>query len=262
VTWEYKFVDVKNDRKTFEQVITQHGKDGWEFCSSERFGQGELVLVFKKRKGGDFGPFAPFGPFMMPGGIGAAGPAHGPNWRDWGVAGLAVGGVEAGTFKLQRRDADEVVKLITEAHPKAIKVVGEPRTNMIIVVADAATMKQITALIERLDAKPVEKPKAGPGVGPGVGIPPGMGFPPGAGIGPMGGVPPGAGAKPIAGLNVFTLKHAHAEELVGVLKKLYANVDMSAEPRTYSIIVRGDEKVLDEIRSLLARLDVEVPKPR
>ncbi len=60
--WEYKFVDVRSDRKAFESAITQHGKDGWEFCSSERFGPAELVLVFKKSKGGASG-FNPFGGF-------------------------------------------------------------------------------------------------------------------------------------------------------------------------------------------------------
>ena len=55
-TWEYKFVDIRNDRMEFERTITQHGKDGWEYCSSERNlppdrsrGTG---LVFKKQKGG------------------------------------------------------------------------------------------------------------------------------------------------------------------------------------------------------------------
>jgi len=51
-TVEHKFVDVKNDRKAFETAIAQQGKEGGSSCGSERFAQGELVLVFKKAKGG------------------------------------------------------------------------------------------------------------------------------------------------------------------------------------------------------------------
>lgn len=46
----YKFVDIRSDRKAFEAMVTQQGKEGWEFCGSERFGPAELTLVFKKTK--------------------------------------------------------------------------------------------------------------------------------------------------------------------------------------------------------------------
>jgi RNA polymerase sigma factor (sigma-70 family) len=265
-TWEYKFVDLKNDRKVFEQTITQHGKEGWEFCGSERFDAGpggrpgELTLVFKKRKGGDFGVQGGFGPAMggaMGGmGMGMMAPGGaGPNWRDWvGGAGGGTGGMEARVFTLTTRKADDVVKAISEAHPKAVKVVGEPRTNMVIVVADPATMKQITALIEELDAKPGNRPKPGPmGAGAAAGAGSGSGGPP---PGMMGGAP-----QPLP-LTIFQLKNAKAEEVALVLKKLFRTADIEGYPVGNSIIVRADEKTLDELRALLTKLDVEVPKPR
>ena len=53
--WEYKFVDVVNDYKTFERTLTQQGRDGWEYVwiGTGFSGQGrtELVLVFKKPRG-------------------------------------------------------------------------------------------------------------------------------------------------------------------------------------------------------------------
>src|SRR5262245_9599678 len=104
--WEYKFVDVKNDRKAFEKAIVEQGKDGWEFCSSERFAQNDLVLVFKKRKGGDF-PFGGGGGGRF-GGFGAGGfdgPGIGGAWRGFSPGGgfdFGGGGgeVEAGVFKV------------------------------------------------------------------------------------------------------------------------------------------------------------------
>ncbi len=78
--WEYKFVDFKGDRKAFEQTVTANGRDGWEFCTSERFGEGnrtETVLVFKKPKGGvTFGGAG--------GGGGAARPITGGSGGDTG----------------------------------------------------------------------------------------------------------------------------------------------------------------------------------
>jgi len=37
---------------------------------------------------------------------------------------------------------------------------------------------------------------------------------------------------------------------------------MTGDPRTNTIIVRADEKTLDELKSILTRLDVEVSKPK
>ncbi len=48
---EYKFVDVKPNRKEFEKLVLEHGKEGWEYVGSERFGGSEMTSVFKKHKG-------------------------------------------------------------------------------------------------------------------------------------------------------------------------------------------------------------------
>jgi hypothetical protein len=266
--WEYKFVDVKSDRKEFEKAITQQGKDGWEFCSSERFGQNDLVLVFKKRKGGDF-PFGGRGGF----GFGGFEPGGG-----FGVPAFG-GDVESRVHKLKNAAAADVVAAVNKAFPKAkgLVVVAEPVSNAVIVVADPATLKDIVKLIESLDAKGA-KPGPGP-MGPGPGGPGGPKFPTPGGPGPMGpggptfpggpggGVVPGPvggppGAKAGAPLHVYTLKHATAAELADVLKKLFANADITSDPRTNSLIVRADQNTHETIEALVARLDVEVPRKK
>jgi type II secretory pathway component GspD/PulD (secretin) len=60
----------------------------------------------------------------------------------------------------------------------------------------------------------------------------------------------------------LTLKHAKAEELVAVLQKVFPNVDIAADSRTNALVVRADEKLLDDVRTLLTRLDQEVAKPK
>ncbi|MBP3959849.1 sigma-70 family RNA polymerase sigma factor [Gemmata sp. G18] len=190
--WDHKFVDVNNDRKSFEKVITQHGKDGWEFCSSNLFGQNDLVLVFKKRKGGD----APFGS-----GTGISGPLGGPGMMG---PGGSIGGSSG----------------------------PAPRGGPMM---------------------------PGGGTGPGF-IGPGPG-------GPMSGLPggaPGTGPKPGganagAGLKVVVLKHAVAEELVPVLKKVFPNAEITAEARTNQLIVRADTELFQEMSKLLEKLDVDAP---
>ncbi len=296
-TVEHKFVDIGSNREAFEKTITQHGKEGWEFCGSERFDQGRLTLVFKKRKAGDF----PFGPAqgMGGGGMGGPGGAMGGFGGPGGFSGMfggggiggAVGGTEARVFHVANGKADAIAKAVNEAYPKAIKVIGEPRTNMVIVVADSAMMKQIAATIDGLDGKPGDRPGRGPagggtGAGPsgpppgagglggmsvpggppgGMGMGPGpVGSGPGAGggFGPMGGGGrPGFGGGPPAGagLNVITLKHATADETAVLLKKVFPAAEVTADSRTNQLIVRADAKTLEELQALLTKLDVQVP---
>jgi hypothetical protein len=83
--WEYKFVDIGGDRKEYEKVITQNGRDGWEFCESNRMKDGNkdvLVLVFKKPRGSR----STFGGGAM-GGMGMFGGGGGGLWwpRRWNV---------------------------------------------------------------------------------------------------------------------------------------------------------------------------------
>ena len=90
------------------------------------------------------------------------------------------------------------------------------------------------------------------------------------GPGPMGllGLGGGAGgpapdAKPETYLNVIVLKQAKAEEMVTVLQKLFPNGTMTADPRTNSIVIRGDLKMMDDVRVLIARLEaLEPAKPK
>jgi type II secretory pathway component GspD/PulD (secretin) len=80
-------------------------------------------------------------------------------------------------------------------------------------------------------------------------------MPPG---GPVGGAP-----KPLAtNLNIFNLKFANAPDMVAVLKQLFPNADMTADPRTNTIIVRAEDATLDELRAIVTRLDMEVPKSK
>jgi hypothetical protein len=261
-TWEYKFVDVKNDRKEFEKTITQHGKDGWEFCSSERFGQNELVLVFKKRKGGGaaVGAAGSIDPFR---GAGQEMRLPGPGMPGMGgPGGSGVGDIEVRTFNLTAAKMDEVIKSITTMWPQAkAKVVGGPRADQVIVVADPVTMKEIATRIGPLDGK------FGPPVGPGPSGPPmGMGVGPASGglrPGPAtGGSTSGGSAGTGKELQVVVLKHAAADEMVPLLKKVFATAEITADTRTNQLIIRADAKSLEELKALLAQLDVEVPKKR
>ncbi|MBP3960213.1 sigma-70 family RNA polymerase sigma factor [Gemmata sp. G18] len=361
--WDYKFVDVKSDRKAFETAITQHGKDGWEFCSSERFGQSELVLVFKKQKGGagglnPFGGFGGGGSFGQPGsnwgaggnsfpgggGFGGSGfpggegssggfpggggfgqpggggggsgggtnrggtnpvgadPERGwmmlqrltnstgdtvdlstipPQTRDFlksateraggialpekgtmtkaeylkyharneaargaasGSSGSGTGGLrgnsggDSAVITLKNASADAVEKVIQkEFEKKGLRIAAERTTNAVLIVASTPDdLKNALKRIAELDVP------ATPRVGDGSGAP----------------------GKPDAFVNVFTLKHAKAEELVPVLQKLFPRSAMSADPRTNSIILSGGTETLDTVRALIARLDMEVVKPK
>ena len=236
---DYKFVDVKNDRKEFEKVITQHGKEGWEFCSSERFGQGELVLVFKKSKGvvggGGFGGTrrndGPGG-MGMPGmgGVDRVAAADSAVGRDSAEGRI---GIRSASFQLKNASAADVVTALQKAFPKVnLRVVAENASNSVLVVsADPAVMKDIHKMIEQLDAKPGSGPKPPPGAGSGPSGPPpgpgGFGSGPGPGPGgPMGG--PGAGAAKPA----VTIVN-RAEEMAVVLKKLYPNAEVIADADQY-----------------------------
>jgi len=185
--WEHKFVDVKNDRKEFEKVITQQGKDGWEFCSSERFAQGDLVLVFKKRKG-DSGGTGGSGNLMTPrgrfgdnnlgrpaGGDEDVKPAPADNAVDpnrparpapgRGGTGSPMGGPPAGAsvpasltiFTLKHAKATEMAEVLKKVFaPQGVEVTADPRTNRLIVRSDDDTIPAVKRIVEQLD---VDVPK-------------------------------------------------------------------------------------------------------
>jgi RNA polymerase sigma factor (sigma-70 family) len=281
--WEYKFVDASNDRKEFEKVITQHGKDGWEFCGSERFssaaaggpgmgamGPAQLVLVFKRPKGSvGFGGMGA-GPLPgMPGGIGGAGGGAwmggaggaggggkmGPGgtggagmWGNWG----GKDGVEVRSFTLKYADAAQAGESLKKVVPAGLTaVVPDPRSNRLLVVADAAAMKGVARFIEQVDTKdaiepPGVKPKPGPMGAPGGGT--GTALP---GSGPRW---PGGVREPE--LTVLTLKNAEAQGMEQVLKKVFPTVQIVAEMRSNTLIIRADAKTLEELKALIAKLDV------
>jgi RNA polymerase sigma factor (sigma-70 family) len=222
-TWEYKFVDVKSDRKEFEKAIAMHGKDGWEFCASERFPEGDkagLVLVFKKRKGGD----APFGGMGGGGGGGMGG-----GWGTWhGEGGAKKDDPTTKVFPLKYIKAADAANALTDILAgSGLKFTADPKGAAFTVSGDLAALKKFTASIEKI----IEDAEAK------------------------------AAAKPAAFLNIMNLKNAQAGEMVTVLKPLFPKADMTADPRTNAVIVRGDQQTLDDIRMLVARLDsVETPK--
>jgi hypothetical protein len=253
---EYKFVDVKSDRKEFEKAITQQGKDGWEFCGSERFGSpgSDFVLVFKRSHGG-----MAFGGMMGGGGMGGGMPGM-PAMGGFG--GGNFGGVEnvSVNILLHNIASADVAAAIKKAFPKAVEVVADARTNRLMVVADPATLKDITRTIEKLDAKPGDKPKpAGPGA---------MGLP----MGPMGGSTPGFGftnnaagsgggfnAKPTGEIKILSLKHATANEITPVLIQVFPTANITQDPRTNQLIIRADPETFLAVSKLLQELDVAVP---
>lgn len=271
-TWEYKFVDIKADRKEFEKTIKQHGKEGWEFCDSQGFGRlgNDLTLVFKKRKGGDL-PGSWFGGMGGPGGPGPMGGGFGP---PGGRAGGASGR-SSHAFPLKHASASDVIATIQKVFPKVkLQTVPHPGGNSGVVVfdADPSTIETIDKLVAECEAKAAESTKPGPSIpGPMAGGPgsfgpmgpggsAGPGTPSGPGMGPVGGPAMGTGPGPT--INVYNLKHATAKEMVTVLQKLFPNVEMTADPRTNAVIVRADETTHNELKALLSRLDVDVGDPK
>ena len=216
--WEYKFVDIDGDRKEYERLITQNGKDGWEFCESNRMNDGKrdvLVLVFKKPRGGRLtlggGAMGGMGmigggggglggmPGASGGGMAMSGPGGGTGFGGFdppmpGLGGsgarFTAGDIEARTHRLKTTNATDLARVIEKSLPnaKTLKVVPETNSNMIIIVADTATMKEVLRdrrrarrarrLLQVVDPAPGRTPGAG-GSGGGTRPPPGAGGAPG-----------------------------------------------------------------------------------
>lgn len=246
-TWEYKFVDLRPDRKDYEKVITQHGKEGWEFVGSERFGGNELTLVFKKRKGGELGFGAgasapvptpgmpPPGNFPGIGGLREFGP--GKSFR--------VGGdTEAIAVKLKHASAVNVADAVQKLVAKDAMVVAEANTNTVLIVASPAAVKEIEKLIEEIEAK-AAKPDPGPGAPP------------------IGSTPGDPSDTPKQSIHVITLKYAKASEMLTVVRELFPyGWDMTVDSRTNSLILRVTDETFEKVKALMTKLDVEVSKPK
>jgi RNA polymerase sigma factor (sigma-70 family) len=298
--WEYKFVDRETmDRDTFEKTLTQLGKEGWEYVGSEELQRRKekedprIVRVFKRQQGGNF----PFGGF--PGGVGGWGVGGGvmPGMGGGGGAGMVMpggnpfgggGGGRAGgwgagpggaganqfqVFMLKHVVADDVIPALQKAFPTAnLKAVAEKASNSIVILSvDANAMKDIAKLIEEIDTKPTPKSGTGPGMST---RPPGSGMPMGGASGgsSMGGPPggmSGGASTPSAATQttVVALKHASAEELAGVLSRVFANqqtavqkFQITADQRSNQIIIRSDAETAMEVMKLVEKLDVPVQK--
>jgi type II secretory pathway component GspD/PulD (secretin) len=194
---------------------------------------------------------------------------------------LTAGDIEARTQRLKITNATELARSIEKALPKAktLKVVPEPTSNTIIIVADTGTMKDVLRIIEEHDGKDAPgaggirssgtrgaRPPAGAGGVPGrAGARGGEGADsasrPGAGA--SGGTGTVRGSLPPRGaeeLKVFVLKHAKAQDLVPVVERIFRTADFTAETRTNQLIVRGNAETLMEVTALLEKLDVELPR--
>ena len=208
-----------------------------------------------------------FGGMEVPGMSALGGLMGGGGRNDWTY--LARGGeIEVKTLKLKSVAAADTVAAVEKAFPKAkgLKVIAEPVSNIIIIIADPAAMKDITKLIEELDGKP-KTGSTGPDRGGGrggssrvqAGGPGGSFGPPGMDPsrgGPPMGAGPGGAAK-AGGLTVFALKNANAEELAAVLKKVFPTAEITAEARTNQLIVRVSEKDMADFEKLIVRLDTK-----
>jgi RNA polymerase sigma factor (sigma-70 family) len=228
-TWEYKFVDLKNeDKKAFEKEIVDAGSQGWEFAGSERLAEKQnpvLVLVFKKRKGGDNAFFGAFGG-PQGGGFGGAGGGFGMPGQGGGFGGPGGGfGGAGGGFGVPGQ--------------------GGGRGSA---------------------PRPPEPPAApgAPGMPPMMGAAgPGMAQ---AGIAPAGmpGVQRNTSAKTTSDLEVITLKHSDSSEIATVLMRVFANqnLELTPVPRTNQLIMRTNPETAKEVEKLLKQLDVPGPDPR
>ena len=174
-------------------------------------------------------------------------------WGTWG----GRAGIEVRSFTLKNASPSDVAAALNRALPKAIKAaVPEPQTNRLLVVADVAAMKDVNKLIEEAEARPGKGPGPVGPMGPG---PMGVGPRP---VGPMGGLPMGMGTGAAKGaeLKVFVLKHAAADDMVPLLKKVFATAEITADPRTNQLIIRADQATVAELAKLLEQLDVEASK--
>jgi RNA polymerase sigma factor (sigma-70 family) len=257
--WEYKFVDLKSDdRAAFEKAVTTAGNEGWEYAGSERLRTGneaaQLVLVFKRPAGGMAGGMMGGGGFG--GGMGGLGGFGGAPGKPG-----APGGVEmaARVFGLKNSKAAEVSAEIEKAFGKVkgFKVIADPVANTIVIFADPATMKEVARLIESREGpigEPLKNPPPGltpvpPGLTPGVKKP--------AVTTPAGS---GGGTVPVQSIHVFTLKHANADEIASVLKRVFTTAEITPDPRTNQLIIRSDDRTRAEMQSVLERLDVPIKK--
>jgi hypothetical protein len=186
-------------------------------------------------------------------------------------------------IKLKTAKADDVVASLKKQYPVTkLRAVAETSSNSIIIVdVDDDVLKDIRKKIADLDSS--SDPRSGgttggPGggsgrplsgggtggapTGSGTGVP--GGGPPRTGGGGLGPIGPSGGGRPVESgdkpINVIALRNAQAIELTQILKQVFPTTDFTPDPRTNSIVCRGDEKTLDAVQALIIRLAIDVGK--
>ena len=73
----------------------------------------------------------------------------------------------------------------------------------------------------------------------------------------MSGAGGGNAAKPVeTPLTIIQLKNSSALDLVSVIERVFKNgVTATAESRTNTLILRGEERVLTEVKALIEKLE-------
>jgi type II secretory pathway component GspD/PulD (secretin) len=67
------------------------------------------------------------------------------------------------------------------------------------------------------------------------------------------------GPGSVSRISVLSLKYAKAEEIALVLKKVFPDVQITADPRTNQLILRASDESSLEVAKLLQQLDVNTP---
>jgi type II secretory pathway component GspD/PulD (secretin) len=147
-------------------------------------------------------------------------------------------------------------------------VVAEPVSNTILLSTSSDLFKQLAQLISDLDAAHEKGPMSGSGTSgatllPGsTGTSPGGATPGSTKTGTSAGPPRGRSEDVPSSITVMKLKHAKAEEISLVLKKVFQTVEITSDPRTNQLIVQGIDEQVMKIRELIVQLDVEGPPSR
>jgi type II secretory pathway component GspD/PulD (secretin) len=152
--WEHRFVELRNDdRDAFELAVRENGKQGWEYCGSERLRRGgnppQIVLTFKRPAGPAAGGPAPGG---WPPGSPPVGSMPGSPVR--------AGGFRLNVFPLKNADAALTAPVLQKLFNPDVVIVPDARTNSLVVRADEHTLELIRTLIARLDS--MDGPDLGP----------------------------------------------------------------------------------------------------
>ena len=188
--WEYKFVSAGGTSIEFVQLFKDMGNDGWEFCGKQEFANekeladlqkafpdmvvvkrsSSVALIFKRTKSGaprGFGKANPSGGvpgLNILGGGGVSGIPP-PEPASGGSGGGAPGGggywipppapspeKPLTVIALKHASAPDLGVVLEKVFSRAaLAITADSRTNSLIIRADDATMKDVKALIEKLD---------------------------------------------------------------------------------------------------------------